>query len=614
MALKRDDLKEVRQRKYLAKDFDGLRAQLLEYARLYYPDRIKDFSETSVGGLLLDFAAYTGDVLSFYLDHQYAELNPETAVETNNIEKVLRTSGVPIVGAAPALAPVTVYVQVPAERVLNVIAPSASAIPVILANSIFSADNGTEFILLEDLDFNRKRSDGHYVAKIKVGQKSSTGVPTTFIMATTGLCISGKETSENVSLGRDFVAFRKLTLSNSNVSEITSVSDGFGNMYYRVESLSHDVVYRNVLNTAKDNDLVKDAIKVIPAPYRYISTTDLGTRRTTLTLGGGNANTLEDDVIPDPSEFAIAFPYSRTFSRIPVNPQQLLQTKTLGVASTDTTLQINYRYGGGLSHNVPFNTIRTIKMLRIFFPGNPTAQVAAAVKGSAESTNQIAASGGEDAPSADELKALIPSIRNSQERIVTREDLLARVYTLPSNFGRVFRASIRSNPNNPLATQLFIVSRDPNKKLIVSPDTLKINLQKYLNPYRMISDAIDILDARIINLKLHFDVIIDPALNRNVVLQNVLTKLQTFFDIKNFHIDQPIVNSDVVNTIFTVPGIVSVNNFRFQNVSGRTQNRQYSDQTFDVDANTRYGIIFPTEGSIFEVKYPEYDVVGKAVV
>src|SRR5262245_1927648 len=101
MALKRDDLKQVRQRKYLARDFDGLRAQLLEYARLYYPDRIKDFAETSVGGLLLDFAAYTGDVLSFYLDHQYGELSSETAVETANIEKVLRNSGVPIIGAAP---------------------------------------------------------------------------------------------------------------------------------------------------------------------------------------------------------------------------------------------------------------------------------------------------------------------------------------------------------------------------------------------------------------------------------------------------------------------------------------------------------------------------------
>ncbi len=611
MALKRDDLKEVRLRRYLAKDFDGLRSVLLEYARLYHPSRIKDFSESSVGGVFLDLAAYVGDNLSFYLDHQYAELNYDTAVETPNIERALRNSGVPIVGAAPALVPVTVYVQVPAEKTQNVIGPSISCLPIIQTGSIFSADNGTEFILLEDIDFNKKRSDGTYLAQIKVGQKTTSGTPTTFILAYHGLCISGKEAIENVPIGSDFVAFRKITLSNANVSEITSVNDGYGNIYYQVASLSHDVVYKNVLNTAKDNDLVKDAIKIVPAPYRFIAESDLASRRTTLTFGGGSANTLEDDIIPDPSDFAIAFPYSKTFSRIPINPQQLLQTKTLGVAASDTTLQINYRYGGGLNHNVKDNSVRNIKTIKVFFPGNPTAALAANIKGSIEITNKIEASGGEDAPSSDDLKALIPAIKNSQERIVTREDLLARVYTIPSNFGRVFRAAIRSNPNNPLATQLFIVSRNPDSKLIISPDTLKKNIRTYLNPYRMISDAIDVLDARIINLTLSFDVLVDPALNRSIVLQSVLTKLQTFFNIKNFHIDQPIVISDVVNKIFATPGIISVNNVLFNNINQVVNNRVYSNETFDVQAYTRQGIIFAPPGAIFECRYPEYDILGK---
>jgi len=612
MTLNSDSLKQVRQRKFLAKDFDGLRAILLEYARLYYPDRIQDFSELSVGGLFLDFAAYTGDVMSFYLDHQYGELNYDTAVETTNIERALKTAGVPIVGAAPAVVPVTIYVQVPAENSQNVLGPSVEALPVVQAGSVYTADNGTEFIMLEDVDFNKKKSDGTYVAQIKVGQKTTSGVPTTFILANSGLCISGKEASESVSIGSDFVPFRKVTLSNPNVSEITSVSDSYGNIYYQVASLTHDVVYKNVLNTAKDNEIVKDAIKVVSAPYRYIVDVDLATRRSTLTFGGGSASTLEDDVIPDPSDFAISFPYSRTFSRIPVNPNQLLQTKTLGAAAVDTTLYVNYRHGGGLNHSVPKNNVRTIKTLKVFFPGNPTAALAANVKGSIEVTNKIDASGGEDAPATDDLKALIPAIKNSQERIVTREDLLARVYTLPSNFGRVFRASIQSNPNNPLATQLFITSRNPDSKLIISPDTLKRNLRVYLNPYRMISDAIDILDARIINLSLSFDVLIDPALNRSVVLQSVLAKLQTFFDIKNFHIDQPIVISDVVNNIFTVSGIVSVSNIKFNNIVGTLNNRTYSNESFDVQANTRQGIIFPPLGSIFEIRYTEYDIIGKA--
>jgi hypothetical protein len=614
MTLKRDDLKVVRQRKFLAKDFDSLRNNLLEYARTYYPDRIQDFSESSLGGLYLDFAAYVGDNLSFYLDHQYGELNADTAVETLNIQRALKSAGVPIVGASPAICPVTVYIQVPAAMVNGVIQPQPDALPVIKANSNFTANNGVIFNLLEDIDFNAIKSDGTLQAEFKIGSKSSTGVPQTFLLAATGLCISGLETTENFTIGTTFTPFNKLTLANANVSDVVSVNDLLGNIYYQVGALTHDVVYQNVLNTAKDNDLVPEAIKVIPVPYRYIIDVDLNSRKTALTFGGGDAATLQDDIIPDPTTFAISFPFTRTFSRVPVNPQQLLQTTTLGVAAANTQYQITYRYGGGLNHNVDVNQIQNPGILNVFFPGNPTPNVAGLIKSSIECANKVRAAGGEDAPTADDLKALIPSIKNSQERIVTREDLLARVYTIPSNFGRVFRAAIRSNPNNPLATQLYIISRDPDNRLITSPDTLKRNLVKYLNPYRMISDAIDLLDARVVNLTFDFDVLIDPSLNRTIVLQNILTKLQKYFDIGNFHIDQPLVMSDLTNIIFSVPGVVSINQLQFNNITGVVNNRQYSNVTYDVSSNTRLGLLFPPAGGIFEIRYTDVDIVGKASV
>lgn len=614
MALNQTTLKSVRQRRYLARDFDSLRAMLLDYARLYYADKIQDFSESSIGGIFLDFAAAAGDNLSFYLDHQFGELDPTTAVENTNIEKALKRVGVPIVGAAPAIVPCTVYVQVPAQTVNNVTAPMSSAIPVVKAGSIFTADNGVTFNLIEDIDFSDTNSDGTFKADIKGTAPLSDGTPSAYIMAYSGMCVSGEETSENIALGSTFVPFKQITLSNANVSEIISVYDALGNTYYQVGTLTHDVVYQNVLNTASDNDIVKDALKIIPAPYRFKTDVDINTRRTTMTMGGGNADTLEDDVVPDPSDFAISFPYKKTFSRLPINPNQLLQTKTLGVSATNTTLTVVYRHGGGLSHNVPENSIQTITTLNMEFNGNPSPAVAGAVRSSAEVTNKIKAVAGEDAPSLDDLKDLIPAIKNSQERIVSRQDLLARVYTLPSNFGRVYRAAVRSNPNNPLATQMYIVSRNQQSKLITSPDTLKQNLVKYLNPYRMISDAIDILDAKIINYTLTFDVLIDPNLNKNVVLQNILTKLQSVFDIKNFHIDQPIVISEIRNSIYSTQGIISVNSVRFDSVSGVYKNRQYSDYSFDFASNTKQDIIFPPPGGIFECRYPEVDIVGRAVV
>ena len=70
---------------YLNKDFDSFRAQLVNYASVNYSDQINDFTQAGLGGLLVDMAAYVGDSLSFYLDHQFNELNLETAIEEKNI-------------------------------------------------------------------------------------------------------------------------------------------------------------------------------------------------------------------------------------------------------------------------------------------------------------------------------------------------------------------------------------------------------------------------------------------------------------------------------------------------------------------------------------------------
>jgi hypothetical protein len=609
-------IKEIRQRKYLARDFDSLRSTLLDYARQYYPDRIEDFSEASVGGLFLDMAAYVGDNLSFYLDHLYGELNPETAVENASVERALRNAGVPITGAAPATVDVTVYIEVPVAS-LGDDEPDVTLLPTIKEGTVFISDSGIPFTLIEDIQFSiDPAEDGIYIlnqeAKKRIGRQRPDGTIVSYFLSLTGLCISGRETRE-ITTFDSFVPFRRFSLSQTNVSEIVRVYDDFGNTYYEVGSLTHDVVYRNVLNTSEDSDLVKDGLRIIPAPYRFLKLTDLATRKTTLIFGGGSASTIEDDVIPDPSEFAIRMPYSKYIGRTTLNPEKLLTTNTLGVAAENANVTVVYRYGGGLSHNIAPNSLTSVSTLNIVFPLNPPNSQAVKVRNSIEISNTVAATGGEDALSARELATLIPSIKNSQERIVTKEDLLARVYTMPSNLGRVFRAAIASNPNNPLATQLFIISRDNNQRLITSPDTLKINLRKYLNSYRMISDAIDILDARIINLQLKFTVIIDPTLNRTSVLSTILTKLQNKFEARKMYIDQPIIISEVINLIYTVQGVIAVDSINFNNISGVVNNLVYSDVTYDVKNNTKRQMILPPTGGIFEIRYPADDIIAKVV-
>lgn len=610
---KNDALKSVRQRRYLNKDFDGLRADLIEYARTFYGENVNnDFSEASLGGMMVDLAAYVGDVMSFYLDHQFSELDPDFAVETANIERLLKKAGVEVAGASPAVVNQSFFIAVPAVMINGVSSPSPTALPIIESGTIVNSDGGIEYILLESIDFSRTDPDGNLVCDISVGDASSDGTPRSFVLKQTGVCISGKQTQENFTIG-SFTPFRQITLLNANVTEVESVYDSLGNVYYEVGSLSQDTVYARRPNPGSDVDLVPEILELRPAPYRYTKTTNLDNRTTTLTFGGGSAETIEDDVIPDPSEFALPLYGKATFARISIDPQQLITTRTLGVASSNTTLTINYRYGGGLNHNAESNTIRNVKTLGMTFPSGVTSDVSSRVRATVQTKNVKRASGGEDPPDIDELKTQIPNARNSQSRIVTKPDLISRIYLMPANFGRVFRAATRQNANNPLASVLYVISRDENSNLIVSPDALKDNLRKYLNDYRMISDAIDIVDAQVVNLRVIFEATVDNSMNKKVVLQNIIQKIQKYFNIKNFQIDQPIVLSDIHNIIYNNVGVLSVNKLKVENLFGANGNRTYSDAFFDVDANTTRGMIVPVPGSIFEVKYPDFDIVGKAV-
>jgi hypothetical protein len=609
---KNDVLKTVRHRRYLNKEFDSFRADLLEYARTYYKDRIQDFSDNSLGGVFLDFAAYVGDVMSFYLDHQFTELDPETAVETQNIQNHLRREGVDIVGASPAVVELLVGVEVPAQLVNNVSVPRPDCIPVIDEGSIAISENGTEFILIEQIDMTARKTDGNLVCNVAIGDSDDGGIPTSFILSQKAMALSGFRIQETFTVG-GFIPFREITLSNPNVTEIESVFDSNGNVYYEVRALSQDVVYRGIPNINDDNELVREVLEVVPAPYRFMKKVSLDTRSTTLVMGGGSADTIEDDVIPDPTTFALPLYGKKTFTRLAINPQQLIDTRTLGVVATDVTLYVNYRYGGGLSHNAEPTTINTMKTLLMAFPGNPPAALASFVRSSTQVTNKKRAAGGDDAPTFDELKSQIPQVKNSQDRIVTRPDLLARVYTMPAKFGRVWRASVRTNPNNPLATQLFIISRDAEARLVVSPDTLKLNLKRYLNDYRMISDAIDVLDAQVIDLRLNFEIVTDPTANKKLILQQILTKLKKYFEAKNFQIDQPIVINDINNIIYNNLGVISINSVRFENLTGLNANRTYSDVHLDIKSNTVKNLIIPPPGGIFEVRFPDVDIIGRAI-
>lgn len=615
MALEvKKQIRKERNRTFLAKDFDAFRAEILGYARTYFPDKIQDFSESSMGGLLLDMASFVGDSLSFYLDHQFTELNPLTAVERKNILLHLRNAGVKTTGASPAAVQVKFYIRVGSEQTANgAYRPKLSALPTIRSGTACKSASGITFNLIEDLNFSETDDDGNFIASSTVYTSDDSGNPTQYIVMMSGLCISGNETVDSFVLDSQHVPFREISLSNIDVSDIVSVVDSEGNEYHQVESLSQDTVFRAVINADSDGKLVPTNLEVVPAPRRFVSNFDPTTRLMTLRFGSGNADTLDDDIVPDPSELALPLYGKKTFSRFSIDPNSLLQTQTLGISPKNTTLSIRYRYGGGLSHNVAAGSIRQLTTLNISFPNNPNASEAAQVRTSIELKNLDPARGGDSAPTLEELRSRIPSSRQMQSRIVSRQDLLTRIYTMPNIFGRVFRASVADNPINPLSAQLFIISKDRFGNLALSPDSLKKNLSTYLNEFRLISDSMDILDARVANYQVKFGIMTSPTANKNSTVQSVISRLRDVLRIEKFQIDQPIVLDDITNVIINTPGVVSLISLDVLAKNGTDSDRTYSDFYFDYENATRNKIITAPRGTIFELKYPEYDIIGTAI-
>jgi hypothetical protein len=237
--------------------------------------------------------------------------------------------------------------------------------------------------------------------------------------------------------------------------------------------------------------------------------------------------------------------------------------------------------------------------------------VSANVVNSLDVTNKFDAAGGAAKESLDQLRSRIFSSRNEQARVVTQEDLLARLYTLPSTFGRVFRATIKKSSRNPLASELYVLCKNRSGHLTIAPDSLKKNLAVYLNEFRLISDAIDVLDSTIVNYGIEFSIVCSPDATPATVVANVTSRLAAIAGSVG-QIDQPLVESAFTSIILNTSGVMSLTNLSFFNRSGKISGRSYSEYPYDLESNKFKGMIIGPPGSVFEMKYSSFDIIGSA--
>ena len=533
---------------YTSRDFDSIKQDLREHARRYFPDTFKDFSENSFGSYITDTVSYVGDMLSFYLDYQVNESFLETAVEYNNVRKLARNAGYKYYGRPAAFGVASFYVMIPANTSGQ--GPRLDLLPVLKQGSEFRTSGGTTFVLTEDVDFSKP--DLETVAA-RVGTAGNT---TEYAIRAHGQVKSTVLYRNQLTVG-NFQKFLRLGIGPSTISEIKSIRDSEGNEYYQVENLSQDVVYIDTTNPSARQDGVRQIIKPKIVPRRFVMEQD--DTGTYIQFGYGTEETITTTDIADPSQIALKMtgkPYETDYA---FDPSKLLDTNTLGVSPSNTTLTVLYYRNSSDTVNVSVGSLNETSLVAMEFPratSNTSRSSQNSVRGTLEVSNDEPIIGNTSVPSSEEVRHRSYAARFSQMRSVTRHDYEASIYMMPPKYGSVKRATVYNDPSSTnRRLSLYVISENASGNLVTSNSTIKENIKVWLNKNKMLNDNIDIYDAHILNIGFDYEIIVDPTMDKTDVLNRTQRRLRSELSQK-MYIGEPFYITNIFNIINKVDGVV----------------------------------------------------------
>lgn len=593
----------------LNKDFTAFKKSLITYAQAYKSGSFSDFNDASPGMAWLELNAYVADVLAFYVDQQYNELRDQTATQLVNVQANAKMRGYKPSGKRPARGSLSFAIEVPSiANAFGEVVPDDTYTPSLLKGSQTLAGNGSVYETLEDVFFSA--SIGRAVTGSRFDQ--ATGLPTHFGIMKSVDVIAGKTVTDTVSVA-GFSTFKRIELSETDVIEVIDIFDSQGNEWIEVDYLAQDWVFSDSTNENDTSGNVPYVLKIVAVPRRFIVDRDITTGKSTLVFGSGDGTSFDDEYVPNLADLALPLAGRRTYSSFAIDPQNLLRTRSMGLSPHDTTLTIRYRVGGGPDTNVAEAQIRQVSNANMTFGSsnlNPLKK--GVVEGSIGCFNQKKMAGGGEAETIREIKLNAAAHFAAQNRIVTREDVVARVMSMPTKFGRPEKVYVKTTPGSRYSYDIHMLSIDSNGTLSTATPVLKSNTATFLKKYRMLTDEVNVLDAKIIDIRVAFKILVASKYNRSEVMLNCLNKLVDYFDVSRMQIGSPIILSDVVAYVHDTPGVVSVPELEFANVFGAVDGLPYSDTRFDVASSMQDGMIICPEDSILNFRYPRRDIGGSA--
>ena len=586
---------------YTSRDFNSIRDDLVNYAKRYYPNTLKDFSEASFGSLMIDTVAYVGDIMSFYLDYQVNESFIDTATDYNNILRLASQMGYKYRGSTSTTGMVSLYAIVPATSVG--LGPDTDFMPILKANSVIRSDDGASFILTEDVRFDDPSNQ-----IVVANNDPITNAPIDYAVKAQGQVISGVFGTQEITVGA-FEKFKTVRVSGNNIVEIVSVFDSEGHEYFEVEYLTQDVVYKSVPN--RDENTRQNApslMRPFVAARRF--TVDYDQSGATLTFGHGSDSETASQTVADPANVGLQRAAKDYTTDASFDPSNLIGNDKLGIGPANTTLTVTVRENTTNSANAAVGTVTSI-VGPIFEFNNPSIasdSTAASVIASIECFNEESFAGSTTTPTREEIRREAMTAFASQNRAVTSQDYEALTYMMPAKFGDVKRARVvRDQDSLKRNLNIYIVSEDSFGKLAQSNNALKENLKIHLNRYRMINDTVDILDAKIVNIGIDFEVVSSEEVNKFEVLDSCIRALRERFAAPMF-IGERFYVTDVYTALNKVRGVVDTSRVSLVSKTGG----DYSSSSLNIEQymslDGRY--LSVPDNVILEIKFPQIDIKG----
>lgn len=647
-----------REIKYLNRDFSSFKTSLIEYSKTYFPRTYKDFSDASPGMMFIEMASYIGDVLSYYTDYQFKESLMPYAEERKNVLALANYLGYKTKPTKSSTTNIDLYQLIPSikDSNNNYIPDNNYALKIREYMEV-SNESGVSFITTDPVDFSL---DSKFSPReVTVYSRDNYGIPQFFLLKKSTKVIAGKITTSSFTVGAS-VPFYKISLSENNVIDIIDVKDSDNNKWYEVDYLAQDLIFTETENTNFTNNTYVQYSSEVPKLIKSFKTSrkfvvNVTANNTTyLEFGAGTDATSDEVIYPNSELVGIGL---KNISNLNLNydTSKLLNSETFGQSPSNTVLTVQYLVGGGLTSNSPSDTIKNISSVTYLndVSGlNPSQNsLLTTVKNSFRISNPNPAVGGQNEESVEEIRQNALANFGSQNRTVTVDDYISRIYSIPPRFGSIAKVMVIPNSDlsistnqtllngfvnnenqttlinnslennfrkvnfdvsNPFSLNLYVLSYNSNKNLTQTNEALVYNIRHYLQKYKIISDSINIIDGYIINIGVDFKILVYNNFNKKEVLDQCLQKAKDFFNVDKWYFNQPININQLELELAKVEGVQSISEVVFKNLNQNDGN--YSPHEYNLSEATHNKIIYPSlDPSVFEVKFPDNDIRGAVI-